>query len=613
MYLSDLKLWNFRKYGNASGVIDVNKPDLHVEFIKGLNVLIGENDSGKTAILDAIRLVLRTHSYERTVVEYDDFHTGSNEFRIEIFFKDFNELEASHFIEWIGFDSITKKATLRLVYVARIVDSSIIHKDVQAGLVDDGSIIYSEAREYLKVTYLKPLRDAESELVAKKNSRLSQILVGHELFKDGADGNTQFVDYVSHANDSIRDWFDSDDKTNKTKSNKEQIKGVIDRFLGEFINNEAKSNFVISGSTIREILENISIEVKQQPNLGLGTLNRLYMATELLHLQKENWSGLRLCLIEELEAHLHPQAQMKVIKALQNEKEQFIITTHSPNLASKIKLASELSQVLLCKGTSVFSLREQYTMLDKNDYTNLQNFLDVTKANLFFAKGIILVEGWAEEVLLPSIAKKIGCDLADYEVSIVNVGSTAYMKYARIFMQKNKTRIGIPVSIVTDLDVRPDDRTLEFNSTNENEKSAEIKSRIDTVDYPDIKWNIAPHWTLEWCLYKSQILGKMFRDVVSQIYSKTLRFKKNDEGKYNDDEFAQELSERLKKYYIDSEGKKHSKDGLDKVEIAYKLAELIDEAKSKVNNEDGEAIDFAQNDFDGIDYLKDAIKHACGL
>jgi putative ATP-dependent endonuclease of the OLD family len=61
------------------------------------------------------------------------------------------------------------------------------------------------------------------------------------------------------------------------------------------------------------------------------------MAAELLHLNKKNWSGLRLGLVEELEAHLHPQAQMQVIEAFQKQKDiQLILTTHSPNLASKL-------------------------------------------------------------------------------------------------------------------------------------------------------------------------------------------------------------------------------------------------------------------------------------
>jgi len=58
MYLKTLKLWNFRKFGSGNSDIDLTKPDIEVPFARGLNVLIGENDSGKTAIIDAVKLVL---------------------------------------------------------------------------------------------------------------------------------------------------------------------------------------------------------------------------------------------------------------------------------------------------------------------------------------------------------------------------------------------------------------------------------------------------------------------------------------------------------------------------------------------------------------------------
>ncbi len=54
----------------------------------------------------------------------------------------------------------------------------------------------------------------------------------------------------------------------------------------------------------------------------------------------------------------------------------------------------------------------------------LEKFLDVTKSNLFFAKGIILVEGWAEELLIDSLAKSIGLNLTQKKVSVINIGNT---------------------------------------------------------------------------------------------------------------------------------------------------------------------------------------------
>ena len=65
MYLSEIKLWNFRKYGIKNGeAFDKAAPSLDVHFHNGVNVLIGENDSGKTTIIDAIRYVLHTKSGE---------------------------------------------------------------------------------------------------------------------------------------------------------------------------------------------------------------------------------------------------------------------------------------------------------------------------------------------------------------------------------------------------------------------------------------------------------------------------------------------------------------------------------------------------------------------
>ena len=93
MYLSNIKLWNFRKFGSTSSNIDLSSPNLDLNFTNGLNVLIGENDSGKTSIIDAIKLVLKCHSYEWVRVCDEDFFGDSLRFRIELKFDDFSEKE----------------------------------------------------------------------------------------------------------------------------------------------------------------------------------------------------------------------------------------------------------------------------------------------------------------------------------------------------------------------------------------------------------------------------------------------------------------------------------------------------------------------------------------
>ena len=414
MYLSNIKLWNFRKFGSNSSSLDLGSPNLDLNFTNGLNVLIGENDSGKTAIIDAIKLVLKSHSYEWIRVSEEDFFQDSLRFRIELRFDDFSEKEASYFTEWLAYtgEGEDAKVYLRLIYDVQRNQERILPSDVKAGADEIGSSIDAEAREQLKVTYLKPLRDAESELVSKKYSRLSQIFKGHEAFK-GKDNNHHLMNISGQFNTSIELYFegkkiDPINSTHQDLSDKDgkALKGKIDEYIQAFCSGK-QSKLVVAEGNLRSILEKLELSLKNEINLGLGTLNRLFMAAELLHLNKNNWDGIRLGLIEELEAHLHPQSQMQVIETLQKEKNiQLILTTHSPNLASKVKLEN----LIICNESMAFPLGEKYTKLESGDYIFLERFLDVTKANLFFAKGIIMVEGWSEEILIPALARKMKKD-----------------------------------------------------------------------------------------------------------------------------------------------------------------------------------------------------------
>ncbi|XQF90468.1 AAA family ATPase [Pseudoalteromonas espejiana] len=184
MFLANIKIWNFRKYG-SSGEVDLSNPNLDLNFTKGLNILIGENDSGKTAIVDAIKLVLKTHSYEWIKLDDDDFFDSSNRFRIELRFEDMEE-EAFHFTEWLGFEGQGDEAKpyLRVIYDVSRTEQRILPTDICAGVDIQGTPLKAAAREYLKATYLKPLRDANLDLTPKKNSRLSNILQTHEAFEN---------------------------------------------------------------------------------------------------------------------------------------------------------------------------------------------------------------------------------------------------------------------------------------------------------------------------------------------------------------------------------------------------------------------------------------------
>ncbi len=595
MYIAKLSLWNFRKFGIPEYTIDINSPHLEVEFKPIMNVLIGENDSGKTAIIDAIKYVLKTHAYEKIWITDNDFYEGSSEFRIEIIIKGFTDLEASHFTEWLSWENVTSNGEttnlpfLRLIFKAHRRENGIWPSPISAGSTIDGSMLDPDAREYLKVTYLKPLRDAEDEMTAKKASRLSQILSGHDLFRKDQATPHRFEEIVKTANNDIENWFIDTAPNTNGKTNKEQIKDIVDGFLKSFISPSSEANLSLANPDLKNILEKLSLQIISQTNPGLGSENRLYMAAELLHLSKDNTLGMRSCLIEELEAHLHPQAQMKVIEALEKEENvQFIITTHSPNLASKINISQDkTTNVILCKNSKAYSLYPGKTQLQKKDYWHLQHFLDVTKSNMFFAKGVMMVEGWAEAILIPAIARAMEKDLTLSEVSIVNIGSTAYLHFANIYMPTDRV-MDMPVAIITDLDIRPDENG-KFSMDAENAKRQEITSKIDTKYYNNIQINIAYQWTLEWCLFNSLTYKEAFMAAVSTVHSDTAEFKKDEEGNWvNENDFKFKFITKL------------TDKSLKKVAIAYNLANWITENAVAPLNDDPY-----------IEYIVSSINHVC--
>lgn len=444
MFLDEIRITNFRKFGEGED----GKPGITVKFNKGLNVLIGENDSGKTCVIDAIRLVLLTQSREYFRITKEDFHKDSDFMNIECIFRGFSNHEAKDFLEWISIDD-NNEFFLKVRFSARIEDNErVIVDDIRGGADEEGQIINSRARDLLRTTYLKPLRDAEHELAARRNSRLSQILLAYPEFKDK--DSHELVEIMKRANAEIKKYFEYENEDDE-----EKVLKMINSHLREFSDNDniLESNVEITKLKLKGILEKLDL-VLTDLKPGLGSYNLLYIATELLLLQNNIEIGLKLALIEEIEAHLHPQAQLRVIEYLQDiceseeSKMQMLLTTHSVTLASNIKL----DNLIIFNDNNAFPLRKKFTELRDGDYHFLERFLDATKANLFFAKGVLIVEGDSENLLFPAIAESIGKKLSKYGVSIVNVGSTALLRYAKIFMRKDGKKMNIPVAVVTDCD-----------------------------------------------------------------------------------------------------------------------------------------------------------------
>jgi len=511
MYLAEVRLWNFRKYGIEGDSFETSSPGVSIPFTKGLNVLIGENDSGKTAIIDAIRYTLNTQSGEWIHFEESDFHSDginrAQDLKIECVFRGFSNQEAGRFLEWIGTEEINgmRSFVLKVRLTARIKGDRIA-TDLRAGADPVGIAMDGDARSLLRVTYLKPLRDADAELTPGRRSRFAQILKAHSLFQKGKGEEHELETILRKANKEIEQYFSNKDVDAGAQKIMTPLRTYVDAFFPQ--NESHVASVSISGGELSDILKRLSLSLDENPS-GLGAANLLFMATELLLLQSEETNGLRLALIEELEAHLHPQAQLRLIRYLevQSTRNQYILTTHSTTMGSSIPLKS----LIICKDDRVFPMASQYTKLQPKDYDFLYRFLDSTKANLFFARGVLLVEGDAENLLIPTIAKIIDRPLHRYGVSIVNVGSTAFSHFIKIFHRQDGNLMGIKVALVTDMDVKPLEEDGSRDQQGIEEDKLKRRQRLEDFKNGEIDVFVSPNKTLEYEISLSTFREQFYR------------------------------------------------------------------------------------------------------
>lgn len=485
MYISKIEIENFRCFGEG-------EKKFVLPLSPGLTALLGENDAGKTAVIDALRFIFGTRDQEYYRVQDSDFHwpDGSAERRKDIRIccrlDGLSLEEQGAFAEFLTYVDGGSEPTVALYVHWTAKDKSgarsgrrMVFSEVRTGKNGDGPALDVEARELLRSTYLRPLRDAERALSTGRGSRLSEILKStRQVIEVGADYNPKANSAPNVADLSLLGIGDYSSALIGEHEGIRHARQILNEtylkplsFAGDSL--EGQISVGRQGdrdARLRQLLERLELELKsgaspQLPaNRGLGSNNLLFMACELLLLNSEA-VGLPLLLIEEPEAHLHPQRQLRLMQFLADQSSrsgangqneiQIILTTHSPNLASAIPLDS----LVLIQGGNAFTLARGHTELSPDDYRFLQRFLDVTKANLFFARGVMIVEGDAENILLPTLARLIGMDLAAHGVSIVNVGGVGLRRFARIFQRKDAKTDGlikVPVACITDMDVMPD-------------------------------------------------------------------------------------------------------------------------------------------------------------
>src|SRR5690606_14031356 len=117
-----------------------------------------------------------------------------------------------HFIEWLGYEGTGTdvKSYLRVFLDVSRKDGRIQPYEMKAGIDNEGKQLSAIAKSKLLSVYLKPLRDTKNELIPKRNSRLSQILMGHDAFNE-QDEPHLLVGLAQDLNRHIAAYFNGQD------------------------------------------------------------------------------------------------------------------------------------------------------------------------------------------------------------------------------------------------------------------------------------------------------------------------------------------------------------------------------------------------------------------
>lgn len=448
MYLSKVHIKNFR-----------NLKDVTVNLRSGLNVLVGRNNAGKTNIFKAIRQAIGPAGAraESIWLERDDFYRASADAECEstmsitLTFSDLSEQQRTKFYEIVDFDLTDLPRSTAVIRF----ESSWPDGKRQARIKRTGGPASVEPPEVptgilesLPITFLPALRDAESCLAPGYRSRLAVLL--QDLVDRQGSGTEEDIEQIyKNANEKL-------EQHSLIKGVKTSLQSTTKHLAG--------SDYAPSGINAAEIrtdriLRTLQVQMEDAPIKsldanGLGYNNLLYIAVVLEHLKSPHAEDCPLLLVEEPEAHLHPQLTILLAEYLANntpgaETPQTFVSTHSPVLASKIP-PSRVHVLFTDQGSNQRQCNSLASAkFAENEESSLERMLDITRATLYFAKALILVEGISEALLLPILAKRLGHDLAKLHVSVIPICGVSFWTFRKIL---GPTTIGVPVAIVTDGD-----------------------------------------------------------------------------------------------------------------------------------------------------------------